>query len=138
VGGWGGRLTHRYPDVRRRPRPLGLVGVYTGLALLLLAVVVAAGVVWTYRVRLGPGYGWASCRGAEPRRRRLALLGGGFVIMSSSLVWIWWAHPVGWGAFPGSNAYVWLSLVVLAALTQDSRLPAPVPAHGIPAEADRS
>ena len=76
--------------------------------------------------------------GAEQRRRRLALLGGGFVIMSSSLVWLWWAHPLGWGAFPGSNAYVWLSLVVLAALTQESWLPAPVLAHGIRAEADRS
>jgi alpha-1,2-mannosyltransferase len=36
---------------------------------------------------------------AEPRRRRLALLGAGFLIMGSSLVWIWWAHPLGWGAF---------------------------------------
>jgi alpha-1,2-mannosyltransferase len=75
---------------------------------------------------------------ARPRRRRLALLGAGFVIMSSSVVWIWWAHPLGWGALPGSNAYVWLSLVVLAALTQESRPPAPVLAHGIRAGADRS
>jgi alpha-1,2-mannosyltransferase len=58
--------------------------------------------------------------------------------MGSSVVWIWWAHPLGWGAFPGSNAYVWLSLVVLAALTRESSLPAPVLAHGIRAEADRS
>jgi alpha-1,2-mannosyltransferase len=75
---------------------------------------------------------------AEPRRRRLALLGAGFVIMSSSLVWIWWAHPLGWGAFPGSNAYVWLSLGVLAALTQESWRSAPIFAHGIRTEADRS
>jgi alpha-1,2-mannosyltransferase len=42
------------------------------------------------------------------------------------------------GSFPSSNAYVWLSLVVLAALTQESWRPAPVLAHGIRAEADRS
>jgi alpha-1,2-mannosyltransferase len=53
----------------------------------------------------------------ELRRRRLIVLGAGFVVMSSSVVWIWWAHPRGWAAFPGSNAYVWLSLAVLVALT---------------------
>jgi alpha-1,2-mannosyltransferase len=58
----------------------------------------------------------------EPRRRRLVVLWAGFVVMSSSIVWIWWAHPLGWAAFPGSNAYVWISLAVLTALTQ--RMPA--------------
>ena len=75
---------------------------------------------------------------AEPRRRRLAVLVAGFAVMSSSLVWAWWAHPIGWGAFPGSNAYVWLTLVMLAALTQQVWVttPTPVPAHGIRADAD--
>jgi alpha-1,2-mannosyltransferase len=55
----------------------------------------------------------------ELRNRRLAYLGAGFVVMSSSIVWIWWAHPHGWAAFPGSNTYVWMSLVILVAITQE-------------------
>jgi alpha-1,2-mannosyltransferase len=57
---------------------------------------------------------------ADLRRRRLIALGTGFVVMSSSIVWIWWAHPHGWAAFPGSNTYVWISLLVLIVLTQES------------------
>jgi alpha-1,2-mannosyltransferase len=51
------------------------------------------------------------------RRHRLGALAAGFVVMSSSVVWLWWADPHGWAAFPGSNTYAWLTLVVLAALT---------------------
>jgi alpha-1,2-mannosyltransferase len=54
-------------------------------------------------------------------RRRLAVMGAGFILMSSSIVWLWWAHPHGWAAFPGSNTYVWLSLAVLLTLTIDFR-----------------
>jgi alpha-1,2-mannosyltransferase len=77
-------------------------------------------------------------RMAELRRRRFAVLIAGFAVMSSSIVWLWWAHPIGWAAFPGSNTYVWISLVVLAALTREAWASAPAPAHGIPAGADRS
>ncbi|MEU4244016.1 glycosyltransferase 87 family protein [Actinoplanes sp. NPDC026619] len=52
-------------------------------------------------------------------RRLLATLGAGFVLMSSSIVWIWWAHPHGWPAFPGSNTYVWLSIAVFLTLTRE-------------------
>jgi len=75
---------------------------------------------------------------AELRRRRVAVLVAGFAVMSSSVVWLWWAHPIGWGAFPGSNTYVWISLVVLAALTREAWLTERAPTHGIPAGADRS
>lgn len=54
---------------------------------------------------------------APDRRRRLIALGTVCLVMSSSVVWIWWAHPHGWSAFPGSNTYVWISLALLAALT---------------------
>jgi alpha-1,2-mannosyltransferase len=64
---------------------------------------------------------WAwSTGGRTLRRRRLAGLAAGFVVLSSSLVWLWWADPHGWAAFPGSNAYVWLTLVLLGVLTQRS------------------
>ncbi|HEX9999614.1 MAG TPA: glycosyltransferase 87 family protein [Actinoplanes sp.] len=56
------------------------------------------------------------------RRRRLAVLAAVFVVLSSSVVWLWWGHPFGWRAFPGSNAYVWISLGLLVALPLD-RLP---------------
>ncbi|GAA0532404.1 glycosyltransferase 87 family protein [Paractinoplanes ferrugineus] len=56
-------------------------------------------------------------------RRRLAVLGVGLVLMSSSIVWLWWAHPHGWAAFPGSNTYVWLSLALLLMLTREVRTP---------------
>ncbi|WP_433301241.1 glycosyltransferase 87 family protein [Actinoplanes sp. CA-030573] len=59
------------------------------------------------------------------RRRRLAALLAGFAVMSSSVVWIWWAHPIGWAAFPGSNAYVWLSLALLLVLTRPVWVTAP-------------
>jgi alpha-1,2-mannosyltransferase len=55
------------------------------------------------------------------RRLRLGLLAGGVVLGSSGLVWLWWDDSSGWSAFPGSNAYVWLTIIVLAVLTQGSR-----------------
>ncbi|GIF19142.1 alpha-1,2-mannosyltransferase [Actinoplanes tereljensis] len=54
------------------------------------------------------------------RRRGLAVLFAGFAVMSSSIVWLWWAQPHGWAAFPGSNTYVWLSIAILLALTVTS------------------
>ncbi|MFD0518059.1 glycosyltransferase 87 family protein [Paractinoplanes durhamensis] len=56
---------------------------------------------------------------ADLRRRLLFALGAGFALMSSSIVWIWWAHPHGWAAFPGSNTYVWLSIAVLLTVTRE-------------------
>jgi alpha-1,2-mannosyltransferase len=53
------------------------------------------------------------------RRQRLGILAAVFVVLSSSLVWLWWAHPLGWAAFPGSNAYVWLTLAGILVLTGD-------------------
>ena len=70
----------------------------------------------------------------EVRRRWLAGLGAGCVVMSSSIVWIWWAHPIGWAAFPGSNTYVWISLLVFVVLTQQST---PAPVGGRAPERDR-
>lgn len=50
------------------------------------------------------------------RKRRLAGLALGVVVLSSSVVWLWWADPHGWAPFAGSNAYVWLTFLLLAAL----------------------
>lgn len=56
---------------------------------------------------------------AVPGRWRAVPLAGVYVVMCSSLVWCWWAHPTGWAAFPGSNAYVWISLGLLVAVAWD-------------------
>lgn len=122
----------------RKPDPL------TGFAVTGVIACLVSPITWVHHlVWLIPGLFLLVDRAvrtpvAEPRRRRFAALIAGFAVMSSSIVWIWWAHPIGWVAFPGSNTYVWISLVVLAALTSEAWATAPAPAHGIPAGADRS
>jgi alpha-1,2-mannosyltransferase len=37
-------------------------------------------------------------------------------VLSSSVVWLWWAGTQGWFAAFGSNTYVWISLGLLAAV----------------------
>ncbi len=46
-------------------------------------------------------------------KRRLALLFAAYVILSSSVVWLWWAGANGVLAAIGSNTYVWISLALL-------------------------
>jgi alpha-1,2-mannosyltransferase len=122
----------------RKPDPV------TGFAVTGVIACLVSPITWVHHlVWLIPGLFLlvdraARTRMAELRRRRFAVLIAGFAVMSSSIVWLWWAHPIGWAAFPGSNTYVWISLVVLAALTREAWASAPAPAHGIPAGADRS
>jgi alpha-1,2-mannosyltransferase len=47
---------------------------------------------------------------------RLAVLAVVYVVLSSSVVWLWWAGTQGWLAAFGSNTYVWISLGLLAAV----------------------
>jgi alpha-1,2-mannosyltransferase len=47
-------------------------------------------------------------------RPRLAVLAVVYVVLSSSVVWLWWAGTTGWLAAFGSNTYVWISLGLLA------------------------
>ncbi|MBL7260488.1 glycosyltransferase 87 family protein [Paractinoplanes lichenicola] len=49
-------------------------------------------------------------------RRRLAALFAVYVILSSSVVWLWWAGADGFLAAIGSNTYVWISVGLLLAL----------------------
>jgi alpha-1,2-mannosyltransferase len=53
--------------------------------------------------------------------RRLAALAAVYVVLSSSVVWLWWAGTDGWLAAIGSNTYVWISLGLLAAVPGTSR-----------------
>jgi alpha-1,2-mannosyltransferase len=49
-------------------------------------------------------------------RTRLVLLALGYGVLSSSVVWLWWAGTQGWLAAVGSNTYVWISLGLFAAV----------------------
>ncbi len=52
---------------------------------------------------------------ATGRRRDLAALGAAGVVLSSSLVWLWWDDPHGGTAVAGANAYVWVTLILMGA-----------------------
>jgi alpha-1,2-mannosyltransferase len=54
-------------------------------------------------------------------RRRLVALAATYVILSSSVVWLWWAGAEGFLAAIGSNTYVWISIALL--LTVPFRTP---------------
>jgi alpha-1,2-mannosyltransferase len=101
---------------------LRIVGRHTGFALTGLVGCLISPITWVHHlVWLMPALFLLAARAlALPdrtaRHRRLAALAAVFVVLCSSVVWLWWAHPLGWGAFPGSNAYVWMTLVLLVAL----------------------
>ncbi len=57
-------------------------------------------------------------------RARVAVTGVAFVLMSSSFVWLWWAHPFGWPAFPGANLYVWIAVALMLTVSLTDRDPA--------------
>ena len=54
-------------------------------------------------------------------RRRLIAVGVVYALMCSSVVWLWWNHAHGILAMPGADAYVWLTLAMLIALTADRK-----------------
>jgi alpha-1,2-mannosyltransferase len=52
----------------------------------------------------------------SPRRRRLVTASVAlYVVLGSSMVWIWW-NSHSWYGFVGGNAFVWASLALLAAM----------------------
>jgi alpha-1,2-mannosyltransferase len=57
-------------------------------------------------------------------RGRTLVAGVAYVLLGSSFVWLWWAHPFGWAAFAGSNLYVWIAVALMAFVTAaDLRVP---------------
>ncbi|BBH65460.1 membrane protein [Actinoplanes sp. OR16] len=61
--------------------------------------------------------------------KRLGVLAALYVVMCSSLPWLWWDRPIGWDVFLGVNAYVWVTLALGGLLVTSSvragRLPEP-------------
>ncbi|MCM4080733.1 glycosyltransferase 87 family protein [Paractinoplanes hotanensis] len=58
-------------------------------------------------------------------RPRLAVLAATYVILSSSVVWLWWAGADGFPAAIGSNTYVWISIGLLLTVPFRAAVPAP-------------
>jgi alpha-1,2-mannosyltransferase len=56
-------------------------------------------------------------------RARVAVTGVAYVLLSSSFVWMWWAHPFGWPAFPGANLYVWIAAGLMLTVSLTDRDP---------------
>jgi alpha-1,2-mannosyltransferase len=49
--------------------------------------------------------------------RSRAWFGAAYVVLSSSLVWLWWDDQDSWTEFPGANAYVWVTVGLLVSIT---------------------
>ncbi|MFE7776588.1 glycosyltransferase 87 family protein [Streptomyces sp. NPDC057445] len=60
--------------------------------------------------------GLRSAPGGERRRRLLFWAGASYVLLCSSIVWLWRWNDGGAPGFLGSNAYVWISLGLLVLL----------------------
>jgi len=52
-------------------------------------------------------------------RGRTLVAAVAYVLLCSSFVWLWWAHPSGWAAFAGSNLYVWIAVTLMVTVTLD-------------------
>jgi alpha-1,2-mannosyltransferase len=97
----------------------------TGFALTGVAACLISPVTWVHHlVWLIPALALLAEHGLRPLRRPvLAASAVLYVILCSSLVFLWRFDSTGADAFIGSNAYVWISLGLLIAL----------PAAGAPA-----
>jgi alpha-1,2-mannosyltransferase len=85
-----------------------------GLAVTGIVACLISPIIWVHHlVWVLPAMFWLLDRG------RTFVVGTAYVLMCSSFVWLWWAHPLGWPAFPGSNLYVWIAagLLVTVSLT---------------------
>jgi alpha-1,2-mannosyltransferase len=94
------------------------VDVVAGFALTGIVACLVSPVTWVHHlVWLLPGL-FLLAGDALDRRDRARLIGLGVVygVLSSSVVWLWWAGTDGWPATAGSNTYVWISLGLLAAV----------------------
>jgi alpha-1,2-mannosyltransferase len=114
----------------------------TGLALTGIVGVLISPITWVHHlVWVLPGLILLVDRGLAPgasKRRRRWLLGLAavtYAVMCSRLVWAFNGHFETFGGWLGSNAYVWLSLIMLVAIpVSGSTEPAAVPRTGRPVE----
>jgi alpha-1,2-mannosyltransferase len=111
--------------VRSRPEP---VEHAAGFAVTGIVACLISPITWVHHlVWVLPAMFWLLDRALrdDPARRRprLAGLAAVYVLLSSSFVWIWWAHPFGWIAFTGANLYVWIAAALLVTISLADRDP---------------
>jgi alpha-1,2-mannosyltransferase len=83
-----------------------------GFAVTAIVACLISPVTWVHHlVWVLPAMFWLLDRG------RRIVVGIAYVLMCSSFVWLWWAHPFGWPAFPGSNLYVWIAAGLMVTVT---------------------
>jgi alpha-1,2-mannosyltransferase len=93
----------------------------TGFALTGVAACLVSPITWVHHlVWLLPALALLAEAGLTDRRR-LAAAATAYVLLCSSLVWLWWYDPSGLDGLVGANAYVWVSLALLAGLPQPVR-----------------
>lgn len=67
-------------------------------------------------------HGLRDVAGRRRDRRTLGAVGLGYVVLCSSVVWLWRFDSSGLSGFLGSNIYVWVSLALLLGMPMESAL----------------
>ncbi|MFF3487817.1 glycosyltransferase 87 family protein [Streptomyces sp. NPDC002701] len=131
--------------VWRARRALAADDVLGAFALTGLVACLVSPITWVHHlVWLLPSLAILAEAGLR-HRRLLWLAGGMYVLLCSSVVWLWFDDASGIGGFVGGNAYVWITLGLLFGLPvgqpREERLPwrrrasatAPAPSPAAPA-----
>ncbi|MEV4346855.1 glycosyltransferase 87 family protein [Actinoplanes sp. NPDC049596] len=109
----------------------------TGFALTGIVACLISPVTWVHHlVWLLPALFLLAGRAS---RHQWPVLGAVYVVLSSSVVWLWWAGAHGLLAAIGSNTYVWISIGLLLALEPPGRATYPPwrrPPYGREARSD--
>ncbi|MBV1855261.1 glycosyltransferase 87 family protein [Catellatospora tritici] len=104
--------------VRRAVRAGDLAG---GFALTGLVACLVSPITWVHHLvwaipALAITVRVALAEAAARRRRLLWGTGTAYVILCSSVVWLWWYHHSGLGGLLGGSAYVWVTLALLVGM----------------------
>ena len=119
--------------VYRVRRPVTTGDHLTGFALTGVAACLVSPVTWVHHLVWGvpalvlvAEHGLLAARGSARRHRLLAAAGVGYVVLCSSLVFLWRFDGSGIGGLLGGSAYLWIAVALLLGVPTVLRLPATV------------